>query len=269
MQLNLLQIAIWFMLTSSFSQTLEASIMRYLGNYKLGINLIGSNDAVEVAYDIDATHPAARSCEQKSSDVSKYTCRETISDPGQGLGSEYLQGFGIFLQQPFRKQGFWYFGADISFGLQVASNQLPEKRSELNGRPLKSLEYSLYGVRMRPYLQFGITPNGFPDILISFGPVLQTIAGTVTVNEESQDTGLAQTSRLKPTLNPLGWAYVELEVVFWRYRHAAFSWYTARAAVDDSEAEGEFYPGEIDGMENFKASFRSNEGGFKLLFNFP
>jgi hypothetical protein len=132
------------------------------------------------------------------------------------------------------------------------------------------MNYSLYGIRIKPYIQFGVTPSVIlPDILISLGPVAHALVGQVDVNGETKSSALAQMSQLFSGINPVAYAYFELEIVFWRFGEGAFSFYTSRARTDDRNTGGAFYSGEKDGMSNFNATFNSDEAGLKFLTNWP
>ncbi len=147
------------------------------------------------------------------------------------------------------------------------------ERSKLSAeqdQSLKNISYQLYGTRLKPYIEFGITPRSlFPDLLLSIGPVFSFMVGEVTVNDETEQMGMAQSSSLFTGLNPLGYAYFQLELVLIRFGDGFFSFYISRAASRDGLNEGEFYPGSVDGMTNFRATLASAESGLKLLLNWP
>ncbi len=242
-----------------------ASPLDYLRNYNLGVNLIGNNDQISVNYQVTDANAADPGCYQDLN--GRRRCQESLSDHGRGLGAQYLRGYGLFLQQPFKRQGFWHATADIALGALLLSGALPP---EHKNQTLNEMSYSLYGIRVKPYLQVGITPSQiFPDILISLGPVAHGLFGQVEVNGEKRNSLLLQVSRLFSGINPLAYAFFELEIVFWRFGEGAFSFYTSTARSDESNAGGSFYPGEKDGMSDFQANFTSNESGFKLLMNWP
>jgi hypothetical protein len=264
---HLLALFLGFLLATAVlpQAALGLGVTDYVKNYHLGINLIGTNDQVSVSYDIPEDAPEAPNCQKDASGHS--TCWSGLFDHGRGLGAEYLRGFGLFLQQPFKRQGFWYFSADFSLGFLHLAGASPDKP---DAGPFRSMSYSLYGFRFKPFIQFGITPAFLlPDVLISAGPVAHALMGQVVVNGEGRNSALFQRTRLFTGINPFAYAFLELEVVFWRFGDGAFSFYTARSRTDDRRASGSFYPGEKDGMTNFQATFHSDESGLKLLLNWP
>jgi hypothetical protein len=242
------------------------SLGSYFSNYKVGANLIQNSDRVQFSYDLEAGESdSSRFCQ--SSEQQVRTCQHITGQSSQGIGSGYLNGFGIFLQQPFKRQGFWYFDADLAIGAVILSGELAAGNRNSH---LTEMSYSIYGARLNPYLQFGMTPaNWFPDILVSAGPVFNIMAGNVSVNGQNQATFFLQGSELFSGLNPLSYAFVGLELVFYRFGHGAFSFYSLHSNTDRNKTGGDFYSGSLDGMTNFQAAFNNSESGFKLLFNWP
>jgi hypothetical protein len=121
-----INISIWQLLIAE-SPAFAGGFSEYLKNYHLGVNLIGSNNQIAVNYELADGIPPADRCAKDPN--GKMICHENLSDPGAGLGSEYLRGFGVFMQQIFKRQGFWYFNADVAFGALLLTGALPPGRS--------------------------------------------------------------------------------------------------------------------------------------------
>lgn len=249
-----------------------SSLYDYLKDYNVGVNLIGQSQFAKVEFSVDTAEDAI------ASDVVNCGADETLTlrtcsvilngGGGSGIGGAYFGGFGVFLQQHFKRTGLFYFDWDVSIGAQLLSGQLESKSKNLYAG-LESLEYTLYGLQLKPYIQFGITPRKLPDVLFSAGTVVQALAGNVSVNGEEEFTALLQSSGVSRSIIPWAQAYFEFEIVFLRFGDGAFSWYQSLTAANDSASTGDFYTKDVDAMSDFKASFVSSESGLKLLLNWP
>ncbi len=260
----LLALAPLFAATPAFGFFSE--IWGYLKQYQLGIDYTSSYDRVDATYDTDLVNgqPGA-GCGTNADGPTRQTC--TVS-----MEAGRSSGYGIFLQQAFKRQGFFYFKPDVGFGaryLEGGMSDEAKKQSEESGLPLDELRFSMAALVVKPYLRFGITPQGrFPDLLLSLGPAAQVGIGNVTVNDEKEDVAMATSSGSFVT------GFVELEAVFWRFGDGALSVFTSQDYSGDGEGT-KFYPKAVDGMDNFRANFsRSVGGGFfgfgaKLVLNWP
>lgn len=256
-------------LSFTLSDALHASVIDYVSKYRIGIDLINSSDEATVHYDRNRATIIPKNCVQKSDDPTKMTCSVNLSaGSGKGFLSEYLHGFGIFFQQPFKRQGFFYFNYDIGFGIKMLRGSFTSENDALYS-PLKNISFQMYGGVAYPYIQFGITPQQtWPDILLSIGPMAQFYVGQVTVNNESKTVAMAQGSKIGKGLSWLQ-AFFEVEIVFWRFGDGYFSYFFNHSLSSSNIEAGGFYPSDVDGMSKFGADFHSNVNGFKLLFNFP
>ena len=256
MQNNLTHLS-WFVLISLafFASSAEAGLGKYLQQYNLGIDLTGSQDDVTMTYDMDRNAASSDVCSNDPDNADRKRCRVSMTAGASN-------GWGIFLQQPFKRQGFFYLTLDVGFGLRL----LDGARENKKGQPLESVQFTLIAFVAKPYLQFGITPKKwFPDILISIGPAAQVASGTVAVNDKKESVAIGTASGGGP--GALFHGVFELEIVFVRFGEGAFSLF---ASSDYTGAEGtDFYPKEVDGMRDFKADFSRTVGGSKLLFNWP
>ncbi len=254
--------------TFIFSEVSSASVFDYLNGYNLGIDSISSSDNVHVTYERDYSGAPSKNCSVNADDQTKMTCNVYLQGGrGGGFLSEYLKGYGVFLQQPFKRQGLYYFGYDVGFGLRVLKGALSERDAEETA-PLTSLSFQMYGVAAYPYIQFGITPaQTWPDFLISIGPVIQAFMGQVSVNERPETVAIVQGSKLANLLSLQG--FLGLELVLWRFGEGAFSLFSNRYLVSSRVEKGAFYPKEIDGMSHFSATFQNSVYGMKLLLNWP
>lgn len=242
-----------------------AGIFDYFQKYNVGIDYLSSHDSMALLYDTTRMSGGglADDC-MATGNPARMQCRTLMTG---GASS----GFGLFLQQPFQRQGDFHFVIDLGFGLRLLNGELQEdeaKRLEQQGIPLRQASFSLVGVVLKPYVQLGYTPSsGFPDVLFSFGPAVQVSAGQMTINNERENVILATGSGLT--------GFMELEVVLWRFGEGFLSLYTSTDFSGGDDDATDAYPHGKDGMDEFKASFSRSVGGsaygfgLKLLTTFP
>ncbi len=205
---------------------------------------------VHVTYQVDQLPNGNSPCYQKPG-YDEFYCNHD-------LRPVVTSGWGILLQHPFRRQGLLNFNYDIGFSIKALQSEVSnEKYPNLT---LKNIQANLYGASIPLYLQLGITPeNYFPDLLIRFGPAVQLLFGTVSVNDDEQWVGIFDSSKL------IGFS--EIELVFIRFGEGAFSFFSRSVQMVDNQFL--FYPDTKDGMKNFQANFSASSSGFKIILNWP
>lgn len=234
----------------------------YLQGYHIGIDSTASVDHVRVDYE--------------TSGIPRSDCQalpsSTPQDPRQrcalSIEAGRSSGFGLFLEQPFRRQGLFYFKPDLGFGVRYLQAEI--RRSD-EALPLRQLGFSLLALSAKPYLKLGITPaSALPDVFISLGPSLLVAAGKVAVNDDEVAHAVVGAER-----NILR-GFFEFEAVLARFGEGFFSLFVAQDHAGD-ELGTRFYPKNKDNMSNFRAGFsRRTFGGAesfgygaKLLLNWP
>lgn len=235
---------------------LVGEVINYLSQYQIGVDYLNSLDHVTLSYTTAADGGVPPSCELLEDDSANKRC--SVGMVGGG-GS----GFGLFLQRAFKKQGFWYFDYDIGFGGRYLSGGMEAKDSNLNGLPLSKAKFSLGAFVAKPYIEFGITPNSWPDLLISLGPAFQVACGSVTINDTSK-TVVMGTSSYNGPMN-LWHGFVQLEIVLKRFGDGAFS----LIAEHDTTGSGKgtkIFPGSVDGMSDFRGVFSHSVSG--MIYGF-
>lgn len=254
-----------FIVGSLTATSAFAGVMDYLSKYNIGIDYASSYDGMNLIYDTDRLSGGllAENCEA-SGNVARMECTSHMMG---GASS----GFGIFLQQPFQRQGDFHFVVDLGVGVRYLNGALNEEETaetQRRGLPLKQASFSLLGLVLKPYVQIGYTPSSrFPDILFSFGPALQISAGQVTINDEREEVLIGTSSGIR--------GFTELEIVFWRFGEGFLSVFTSKDFSGGGQDGTDIYPHGKDGMDNFKASFSRNVGGsafgfgVKLLTIYP
>jgi hypothetical protein len=175
----------------------------------------------------------------------------------------------LFLQKAFKKQGFWYFDYDIGFGVRYLEGKYTA--TDQNDS-LKQAKFALASIVGKPYIQFGVTPQSLPDVLISIGPAAQVAVGNMTVNNASKSVVFGTSSYSGP-MN-LMHGFVELEIVLKRFGDGAFSVFSSSDLTGKGEGT-KVFEGEVDGMSDFKGVFSHQVGGaafgfgLKLVTTFP
>ena len=234
----------------------------YLKGYQFGIDYTTSIDHVDANYRTELA--GAKDCEPEGAVTDtprRYRCRVSMA---AGRSS----GYGIFLEQAFKRQGLLYVKPDIGFGLRYLQGDLPKPTL---GQPLKQMSFQLLAMVIKPYLKLGITPlKNWPDLFLSVGPTLIAAAGYVSVNSEKVTHGMVGTSN-----TPIS-GFLELEAVFARFGDGYFSLFTS-TDYSGGKRGSKFYPKEKDGMDDFRATFKHEvrgDGrafglGAKLLLNWP
>jgi hypothetical protein len=227
----------------------------YVKQSQIGVDYSNSIDRVILSYEMDEGDYVPSSCVRLNDGLSKR-CSVTM------LGGA-SNGWGVFLQAPFKKQGLFYLDWDVSFGARFLSGELQGRDRNLQSLPLTDASFSLLAAIVKPYVQFGITPEGYPDLLISLGPALQAAIGTVSVNGQSEVVAVGTSSVSGPLSLIQG--FFAIEAVIYRFGDGAFS----LMASSDTTGHGQgtqIYPNTVDGMADFKGNFRRDVGG--LAFGF-
>lgn len=241
------------------------SLWNYLKQYQVGIDYSSSSNIVAVEYETASPADIPRNCGVDVPNPARMRCGVEM----QARGSS---GFGIIVQQAFKRQGLFYLNADVGIGARYLQGRLPGDQAGGDTLPLQSMDFRLAAAIFKPYLQFGITPKKtWPDVLIAFGPAFMVADGDVSVNGNSRHVTLGSTSGLNSGLVT---GFTEVEVVLARFGDGLFSVF-ANGDYTNGDASTAFYPGEVDNMSDFRADFYRNIGketfgiGLKLLLAWP
>ena len=235
---------------------------QYLSQYQLGLEYSASKDVISLQYDMDSSGSIPSYCQENINDSSRQLCSHDV------VGGQ-SSGFGIFLQQAFTRKGDFHFDYDLSLGVRYLEGAIEEVELTAianQGLPLTEASFTLGLVVLKPYIEFGYTPaSSFPDIIFRMGPVAQGGVGNFSINEEKKNIAVIASS------GAMG--YGELELVFWRFGDGAFSaYYSSDSAGEDGSP---LYPGDLDGMSDFKGQFKRSIGGaafgygLKLVMDWP
>ena len=229
--------------------------LSYVKNSQVGFDYSNLIDRVDLSYDIDSYDRIEPSCILNPDGKSKRCIVKMIG----GISN----GWGVFLQPPFKRQGLFYFDWDVSLGARYLSGRLRNEQGELDGLPLRDARFNLLAAVIRPYIQFGVTPDGLPDLLVSLGPALQIALGPMEVNGNSEFVAVGTSSVSGPLSLMNG--FFALEMVLYRFGDGAFSLIASRDMTGHGRGSP-VYPGGLDGMTGFRANFRRDVGGMAFGF---
>lgn len=252
----LLLTMVMFFSSSLPAFALVAEINNYVKQYQFGVDYSNSMDHVNLSYETSSGNGVPKSCGTLATDATKMQC-------GVGVVGGSSNGWGVFLQKAFKKKGFYYWDFDLSFGARYLNGELPAKERSLSGLPLKTVSFSLGALVAKPYIQFGITPERWPDILISMGPALQFAAGTMAINGKTENVAFGTSSVTGPMSLIRGFLAVEL--VLRRFGEGAFSLMLSHDVTGHGRGT-KIYPKDVDGMSNFRGVFNRNVGGMAFGF---
>lgn len=149
------------------------------------------------------------------------------------VGDTSIGSYALGLQQAFKRQGIFYFNADVGASIFVLSAKADEEREEVEGyinQPLQNVRVHLYGLNLRGYIEFGVTPaRYFPDLLVSFGVGHHLSTGNIKVDDKRE--------RMNISTNM---GYAQLELVWWRFGDGSLSSYLSTESGGSHRLKGDY-----------------------------
>lgn len=209
------------------SSALAGSWTKYLASYRIGLELRSSTDKSDLKYVSNRPALMPEGCNPIKVDASIMDCTAQI-------GPKSKTTYGISIQQVFKRQGWWYFGKDIGFSfflLDAKAHEMDEDDAVIvNPQPLQQARVHLYGLNLKGYIQFGVTPPSIlPDFLISIGGGLHTSTGNVKIGEAKEKVNIAS-----------GLLYFQMEAVWWRFGDGYLSSYLALENAGSHRLRGDY-----------------------------
>ena len=194
---------------SMHAEPAQAGWGSYLSGYRATAELKAGAASSTLRYDAPRLTPMPDRCVEHVSDASLMACSNQI-------GGSSKPSYTIGIEQAFKRQGNYYFGADFGASIFLLSAKADEKEEKvLVLQPLQHARVHLYGLNVRAYLQFGITPAKiWPDFLVSVGVGQHLSAGKLKVEDLGEDLSIAT-----------GLGYVQVEAVWWRFKDGSLSSY--------------------------------------------
>lgn len=215
----------------TFSSPALAGLGSYLSAYRVTAEMKASATSSDLRYDTAKPGTLPDNCVDHVSDPSLMACSLKI---GKNTGTTYALG----LQQVFKRQGDYYFGADFGGSIFLLDAKAEEKQDQVTLlQPLQKARIHLYGVNVRAYIQVGITPARiFPDLLLSIGVGEHLSTGNIKIEDQREKVNVAT-----------GLGYVQFEIVWWRFKDGSLSSYLS------AESGGSYRPkGDYGAYENLK-----------------
>lgn len=251
-----LLLIVMFALTANISLGSILTPWKYIKQYQLGIDVGETSDRAVFGFDI---HPT----------IYNDTENCTLSDEANGMNTCSLtfnkssSNYGIFLEQPFKRKGFWHVDWDISFALRSFSGDFEAPENvEKTTLPIQDVSLNYYGATTRLYATVGMTPKKWPEILISFGPTGEVFGGSAEFNGKKYPT--KYTIRRSQVLNLF--SYYSLDIVFLRFGKGYFGFTVSQHEGKDDVQEGRLLPEEDDLFTDLNVTMSRSFFGFKLLF---
>ena len=227
-------------------------IWTYLKQYQFGVDYTNSYDRLSTSYETTRVGSGlGPNCEAVTAKPTRERCRINMV---AGASS----GFGVVLEQAFKRQGLFYFHPDLGFGVRYlsgAADQAQVRAGQTAGLPLTGLSAKLAAVVIKPNVTIGITPQGpLPDLLIALGPAIQVALGRAVINHATQNVAVATSSKSVVA------GFVHVEIVPLRFGKGSLSLFTEQDYSGDGEGS-KFVPKSVDGMDDIRANFDRNVAG--------
>ena len=240
----------------------------FFKRYNLGVSYQSSASHAEILYDTPSTKQIPENCEQNKKRAGVLRCTAYL-----GPNEDDSTSFSIYIQKPFKREGFFYFAPGLTIstvaykgGLISKPGTAPQGGSRTQGptqeapsQPLTKAYLEFYGLNWQAFLRFGITPPYLPDLFISFGGGLQTAGGRVGMFKESYVRYVVQPD-----------VFAEAEAVFLRFKTGSLSVFYGQDQSFVSQLGTtlvEDYPGDSQ-LSNIRLGLSTGSAGARLLFPF-
>lgn len=238
----------------------------FWSTHNVGVTYEASTSRAEISYRTDATKDLPEDC-QETGDKSQMLCTANLAPD-----SDTTPTPSLFLQAPFKRQGLLFFDLGLTFatvtykggivpkasGKPTLKDSRPSKNSA-NSQPLQLAYLELYGINWQAYTRVGITPSYIPDLFLTVGAGLQTVAGRVKIYKEDKIRSVIQPD-----------VFAELELVVFRFNTGSLSAFygtdqsligTAGSKLINDNPSGE-------NLTDFHLGLFSAASGIRLLFPF-
>ena len=268
----------------------HAEATGFFSRYNIGVSYSTTTSYASISYDAPIVPNLPQDCSQSTGSSSLMHCEAFL-----GPDSSNSADINVYIEKPFKREGLFYFEPGFTFstisykgGLaskpsspiksggsstnksSTASAQGPTQGPTQGGsssdpaaqagtQPLTQAYMEMYGINWQAFLRFGITPEYFPDVMLSLGLGLQTAGGRLKIFKTDKTRFVAQPE-----------AFAELELVLVR----AWSGSLAVFIGQDQTLSGQIgtrlisdYPSGTT-LSNFQLSLVAGSAGVRLLFPF-
>lgn len=244
-----------------YTHSSSASILspwRYLMQYQLGIDVGETNDIANFNFDAhESDYNHADFCEDKEDFPELNECSIPFTQKSSN--------FGVFLEQPFKRQGLWHLDWDISFALRSFTGKFKREEDtpeEAAALPIRDVNLNYYGIGSRIYVTLGITPKKWPELLVSLGPTGEAMFGSAEFNDEEFKS---ESAIRRSRIGELG-SYISIDLVFFRFKKGYAGLVFWRHSGQNDVQEGQLIPKEYETFQNLNLTLDRNFSGFKILF---
>lgn len=253
--------------------------------YNLGLSYSTTTSYAAISYDTPVTKTLPTDCDTATTETAgQMRCSAYLAPDGTDS-----YNVSVYIERPFERQGLFYFRpgftlSSLSYtgGLapkpsagfsgtststsktststsKTSTSQIGAAPTDVATAPVDKAYIQMYGVNWKSYLQVGITPHYLPDILVSAGIGIQTVAGTVKVFQTKTNAFIIQ---------PDGFG--ELEVIVIRAASgylSGFGSYSESLATNIGSNLIKDNPSDSN-TTNYKLALKNQEFGIRALFPF-
>lgn len=236
-------------------------------DYNLGMSYEASTSYASIHYRAPTSAAIPEDCTPLSGGGQEMECTAYLAPDSDETPSPSL-----FLDAPFKRQGLLYFDYGLTFatlsykGVLMSKPKSPTEGGQVSVRrnnkaapaqPLTRAKLEMYGVNWQGYLRFGLTPRYIPDLLVTTGLGLQTVAGRVKILLEDKTRFVVQPD-----------AFAVAELVLLRFKGGALSVYFGydQSLVGGNEFIDDYPSG--SNMHDFHLGLSTSAAGVNLLFPF-
>lgn len=232
----------------------------YIKNYQLGFDVGERRDSARLGFDVNRSIYYDETC-LPVQQTAHVRCEHEFENS--------TSGYGIFIEQPFKRHGLWHFDYDLAFDLRIIDSKLSpvraaekEKHADKN-IPVRDVRLHLYSLVALPYITVGITPQKFPELLLSIGPTGEVIWGSININGtryQTAERGVFRRSSVSSIMS-----HMQINLILKRFGKGYFGITMSHMEGDDHVQDGEILPEKIDYMSNLTLRLRKEFLGLKVL----
>ena len=253
--------------------------------YNLGYVYSTTTSYASISYDAPIVSNLPQDCSKSVESSSMMRCQAYLAPDTSGASDS-----SIFIEEPFKRQGMFYFEPAFTFSTISYKGGLGSKpknrlsktsnssESVQNGTSTSASDYSLgaqapaegeqpltkayieaYGINWQGYLRFGLTPRYLPDVLVKVGLGIQTVGGRLKIFKEEKIRYVIQPS-----------AFGEIALVLARVSTGALSIFIGEEQTLSGPIGSKLisdYPSGTD-LRNFQLGLMTGSAGIRVLFPF-
>ena len=271
-----------FTLTPSTAQAASAGLF---SSYNFGVSYATTTSYAAISYNAPAVSKLPDDCSVSEGSSALMHCKAYLGPDRSGASS-----ISIFIEEPFKRQGLFYFEPGLTFstisykGGLASKPKNPAKTSNnsstktsttaqpggpgaaastqlqvSSSQPLTQAYMEMYGINWQGFLRFGLTPRYVPDLLVTLGLGVQTAGGRLKIFNTDQTRFVVQPD-----------AFAEFEVVLVRLSTGSASVFFGQDQTISGQIGTKLisdYPSGTN-LSNFQLSLVAGSVGIRVLFPF-